>query len=78
MRKKLICANSTFASVSCKMRGYLTVTVKWTIGTPNWMAKKRDSFKSKYSWIAKTNSDGTPIFFPVSSPEILFSSKSAK
>ena len=23
MRKKLICANSTFASVSCKMRGYL-------------------------------------------------------
>ena len=44
MRKKLICANSTFASDSCKMRGYLTVAVKWTIGTPNWMAKKKGQF----------------------------------
>ena len=28
-----------------------------------WMAKQRENCKLKYSWLAKTNSDGTSIFF---------------
>ena len=44
-------------------------------GTPKhiWVAKQKRqymSYKSKYSWIAKTNSDGTLNFFPISCPEL--------
>ena len=30
------------------------------------LANKRENCKPKCSWIAKTNSDDTPIFFPIS------------
>ena len=36
--------------------------------------KERDSCESKHSWIAKTNSDGTPNFCPISWPVSGYSS----
>ena len=50
---------------------------KWQAKMGNWHTKKYKKFglpnesengKLKYSWIAKTNSDGTPIFFPILYP----------
>ena len=47
---------------------------KMGTGTPKifgW-SNERENCKPKYSWIAKTNSDGTPNFFPISCPELGF------
>ena len=47
----------------------------------NWRAKKilgllnkRENNKPKHFWIAKTNSNGTPKFYPISCPVICFKS----
>ena len=51
-------------------------SAKWQAKMGNWHAKKykfgwpnqRNNYKSKYSWIAKTNYDGTPNLSLISCP----------
>ena len=55
-----------YQHAKCEMAGPKVVLARQKIfGWPN----EIENYKTKYSWIAKTNSDGTPKFFPILCPD---------
>ena len=62
----------------CRVQKSCVPSAKQQAKIGNWHAKNyldgqmkgKKFWKPKYSWIAKTNSDGTPNFFPISCPAL--------